>query len=461
MTSSLGPAPVWGAGPAASPTTSAGRMRAVVRELADPRYAGRRVGTAGGHAAARWLADYLTSPAATVRTDSFFLPGGVREVYATPTLSWGFGDTTSSLTFRREFCEHLASADRPAVHRGRLARADRDDVAGAWVLAPTFSPEQIGRWAATGAAGVLLPRGVDDAGWMPKLIAGPAIAALPILAVRADVHAAMVAACGSGTAWAAGSAPVRPADVTGVNVYGEFRGRAADGLAILLTAHFDGVGDDPDGTRFPAAADNASGVAVVLEAAHQLDRLLPPEVGLTVALLDAEEVGAHGSAHHAQQVKAGTYVVNVDGAAALHEAAAVEAGGPARPLLAALDQAGRATGIALAPRSDAVRQSPLRRRRPARGGNRDGHPRLPDPGRNSRPSTGINSRRGVASAGGHSRQPGPGGTTRCYVTQRGCVSHHRYPPRDQPTSWPNGATPRLSGAAVQPSVSTEVPARLI
>ena len=78
---------------------------------------------------------------------------------------------------------------------------------------------------------------------------------------------------------------------------------------------------------------------MVIEAAHQLHRSLLPKVGLSVALLDAEEIGAHGSAHHAPQVTPGTYVINVDSAAALDDAAAIEAGGPAQPLLAALDQA--------------------------------------------------------------------------------------------------------------------------
>ena len=67
-----------------------------------------------------------------------------------------------------------------------------------------------------------------------------------------------------------------------------------------------------------------------------------------MALLDGEEIGAVGSAHHAPQVRPGTFVLNVDGAAHLDDAAAVEAGGPAHPLLAALDQAGRAAGVPLA-----------------------------------------------------------------------------------------------------------------
>jgi aminopeptidase YwaD len=135
-------------------------------------------------------------------------------------------------------------------------------------------------------------------------------------------------------------------DVTGFNVLAVVRDGGPHRLSVLLTAHFDGVGDDPD-ARLPAAADNASGVAVVLEAVRQLQASLDPDIGLAIALLDAEEAGAHSSADHAPHVPAGTFVLNVDGAAELHQAAAVEAGGPAEPLLAALDQAGRQAGVPL------------------------------------------------------------------------------------------------------------------
>jgi aminopeptidase YwaD len=322
------------------------RMRAVIEALAGARFAGRRVGTPGGRAAADWLAAHVSELGASTTVDGFELPRSVREVYATPTLRWSDGDTTVALTFRREFCEHLASADRQSVHSGRIV-APNAPVAGAWVLDGGFSAERVTAWAMAGAVGVLVPRGTDEQGWMPKMIAGPAPAALPVLAVRSDIHRLMTSAASASTAWVAASAPIRTSDVTAANVYGQFRPVGPNGLAVLLTAHFDGVGDDPDGTRFPAAADNASGVAVVIEAARHLHRTLPPSIGLAVALLDAEEIGAHGSAHHAPHVTQGTYVINIDGAAALHEAAAVEAGGPAHSLLAALDQAGRATGVAL------------------------------------------------------------------------------------------------------------------
>ncbi len=71
---------------------------------------------------------------------------------------------------------------------------------------------------------------------------------------------------------------------------------------------------------------------------------------MSVAVLDAEEAGALGSAHHANRLRdtgVAPLAVNVDGAGHLHQAAAVEAGGPAHGLLAVLDQAGRHTALPL------------------------------------------------------------------------------------------------------------------
>src|SRR5690606_25915749 len=132
------------------------------------------------------------------------------------------------------------------------------------------------------------------AGWMPKMIAGPAAIGVAVLAVRTDLHERMHAVVGRATVTA--SVPLRTVDVTGVNVVAAFRPLRPARLNVLLTAHFDGVGDDPD-RRFPAACDNASGVAVVMEAARVLHGMLPPHVGLAAALLDGEEAGAYGSVH--------------------------------------------------------------------------------------------------------------------------------------------------------------------
>lgn len=313
---------------------SVDRLRNIVAELAADRFAGRRVGTPGGQAAATWLAGQLRTIGASVTADEFPV-SGVRELYRTPQLTWD-GRT---LVHRRDFVEHLASADLPAPRVGELVPAEAAELGGCWVLAPDLGVSA--RASRAGAAGLLVPRGTDEAGWMPKMIAGPPASDLPVLAVRTELHRQL-----AGASTVTASVPLRTVDVTGLNVHGVLRQPATDGLNVLLTAHFDGVGDDPD-QRLPAAADNASGVTVVLEAARLLAPAMPNGVGLAVAFLDAEEAGARGSAHHAPTVPPGTVVINIDGAAQLGDAAAVEAGGPAHALLAALDQAGRDTGVPL------------------------------------------------------------------------------------------------------------------
>ena len=58
-----------------------------------------------------------------------------------------------------------------------------------------------------------------------------------------------------------------PEDVELLNVMGRLAGKdiALDQELVGMMAHFDGLGQDPDGTMFPGANDNASGTAVMLE----------------------------------------------------------------------------------------------------------------------------------------------------------------------------------------------------
>ncbi|WP_246090317.1 M28 family metallopeptidase [Nonomuraea deserti] len=330
---------------------SAARMLATVHELARDSYAGRRVGTPGGRAAAAWLAERLRELGGEVELDSFPV-ADVRELYATPELAWSAGGRVRRLRHRRDFVEHLASAESPHPRAAPLAAASEADLSGRWVLA------EAGDWAqaceraeAQMAAGVLIARGTDPEGWMPKMIAGPAARAVPIIALRTDQHANLADALTVGPVHVTGSMPLRQVAADGHNVHARFprasrTGRAEAGPRVLLTAHYDGVGDDP-GVRLPAAADNASGVAAVLEAARVLSVSPAIRAELSVAFLDAEETGAWGSAHHAPALPADTLVINLDGAAHLHQAASVEAGGPAHALLATLDQAARLTGVPL------------------------------------------------------------------------------------------------------------------
>jgi hypothetical protein len=323
------------------------RMAATVTTLAGTPFTGRRVGSAGGAAARAWLAQHLADLSATVTLEPFAVRH-VPEVYATPAVHWHDGHATHRLAFGREVAVHLASADQPLIRPGGLLVAGAGDPAGRWLVVPAGMTLFDAYGHAHGALGLLLGRGVDADGWQYTMLAGPASGPLPILTLDTATHAELRAVAETGGGRLSGNTPIRRLDVAGTNVHGTwFTGTSAD---VLLTAHYDGVGDHP-GLRQPAAADNGSGVAVVLEAARVLNGHLPAAVRLSVALLDGEEAGALGSAHHAAQLrKAGTapLVINVDGAGNLHTAAAVEAGGPAHALLAALDQAGRHIGLPLA-----------------------------------------------------------------------------------------------------------------
>ncbi|GIJ52396.1 hypothetical protein Val02_92820 [Virgisporangium aliadipatigenens] len=323
------------------------RMASMVATLAGDAFAGRRVGSTGGAAARAWLGEYLAGLGAEVVVDPFPVRS-VPEVYAAPVVTVHDGAAQRHPAFGRQVGLHPASADVPLSRRGRLGVAGAGDPAGVWLV----MPDGISLFDAYGhaehAAGLLLARPVDAHGWQYTMLAGPDPGPLPILCLDPDTHTELLALASTGVGELSANAPIRRPDVPAANLYARFRtgGRGE----ILLTAHVDGVGDLP-GLRQPAAADNASGVAVVCEAARLLAPTLPDGVGLCVALLDAEEVGALGSAHHTTRLaRSGTrpMVINVDGAGHLHQAAAVEAGGPAHALLAVLDQAGRHTGVPLA-----------------------------------------------------------------------------------------------------------------
>jgi Zn-dependent M28 family amino/carboxypeptidase len=120
---------------------------------------------------------------------------------------------------------------------------------------------------------------------------------------------------------------------------------ALDNAPLLVGAHYDGVGDDPAGERIPGAADNAAGVAVILELARVLMHVhAPPRRPIILAAFDGEEVNALGSQAYAHVLKRqglAPLVINLDGAARFNEAVWVEPGGPADALVDALDQAGQ------------------------------------------------------------------------------------------------------------------------
>lgn len=78
-----------------------------------------------------------------------------------------------------------------------------------------------------------------------------------------------------------------------------------EGSLTLLAAHFDSISQGQDGAilaEAPGADDNASGVAVLLEAARALADL-PTDHGVGFVFFNVEEVGQHGSKQFAKEWK--------------------------------------------------------------------------------------------------------------------------------------------------------------
>jgi hypothetical protein len=83
------------------------------------------------------------------------------------------------------------------------------------------------------------------------------------------------------------------------NVLGRLNGRdsALRDEVVILGAHYDGGGVDPDGTVYPGAEDNASGTSVILALARTLASAPRSARTVVLAAWGAEEQGAWGSKH--------------------------------------------------------------------------------------------------------------------------------------------------------------------
>lgn len=278
--------------------------------------AGRLAGTRGARLAARHLAARLRDlglrPAgragylAPVEVTAARLTGPVR--LAAGGREW---------RHRRDFAEvaHLSAGGTVEGPLKVVADGEeraRRELAGAVVLVPEI-PEGFDLRATADLAAEIGVRALlvadGERPWMPKGVFGSREGRIPVLRVRASVARELRGRDG---------APVRvelPLEVGSArcaNVLAVLPGRRAD-RAVFLTAHYDHLGDDPGGPRFPGAQDNASGVVAVLAAVEQLVRGDPPDCDVLVAFLTGEESGGWGArALLADPPRTPAAAVNVD-----------------------------------------------------------------------------------------------------------------------------------------------------
>ncbi len=128
------------------------------------------------------------------------------------------------------------------------------------------------------------------------------------------------------------------------NVLVEIPGTSPDSGLVMLLAHYDSV---PAG---PGAADDAAGVAVLLELARQL-KLRPPPVSVLLLLSDGEEVGLLGAQlfveHHPRAPEV-EVVLNFEARGSRGPSLMFETFGPTRALVGALAAAPRLLSNSLA-----------------------------------------------------------------------------------------------------------------
>jgi aminopeptidase YwaD len=248
-----------------------GMQRDLVR-LCAADFAGRRIGTDGHDRAAAWLAARMDALGLAVEPFEFTLDLPVLTLSGAPTVAIWKEDELSwaPLTHRQDFAEHPASAECPQPITGQARRWQAGaDVREAWIILDSVPPHEalqaLGtQLAAQGAVGLLLPQDATAEGYLGKRVVPATPIALPVIAVRSDLLPDL-----EGRRVQA-HLPVQRVSAHGRIVLGRVDSTDADldPAPLIVGAHYDGVGDDPGGLRIPGAADNAAGVAVVLELAH-------------------------------------------------------------------------------------------------------------------------------------------------------------------------------------------------
>ena len=307
------------------------RAFAEIETLTGSPYRGRQAGSPQAHAAGAYIAqrfaEYGLQPAGVDGT--YFQPFPVLYTTLTETpelIVTGPGGATHEYAFRQDYATIVryyagsGEAEGPViwVHDGRHADYDGVDAVGKVVLCREHGEEDQARNALEhGAVGLLLltdpaARPLDRIGpyrdvWVP----------VPIPALRVSPTVAQDLLAGSGltlddltirfdsyplSTTARLVVALRTDEAArGRNVLGVLPGRdpAYADQVVIIGGHYDHMGQDPDGTAWVGANDNASGVAVLLEIARSWqEQGYVPRRTVLFGAWDAEEMGLVGSRYY-------------------------------------------------------------------------------------------------------------------------------------------------------------------
>ncbi len=292
-------------------------------ELASDAYAGRQGGSPGGRQAAAYIArhfeDLGLEPAGTDGyLQPFMLPyveeAGLPALVITDAGAMVHDDLVFAEDYRHAMGGYAAGGDAEGavVWLGGCQPSDYDahDVSGEIVMCRYLQGvDQAARAAEEGAEALLLVTGEERRIALRRaLFEAPKAEGIPTLLITTEVSELLLGAGGV-------SADLGPLDATarvtvdlaeageaeGVNVLAALPGAdpALRDRVLVVGAHFDHLGVDPNGVVYSGANDNASGVAALLEIARSWQEAnYRPDVTVLFAAWDGEEQGLLGARHY-------------------------------------------------------------------------------------------------------------------------------------------------------------------
>jgi len=310
------------------------RMLARVRALADPAWNGRQAGTDGNQAAAEYIADQFAQfglqPAGDEGTYYQWFDASQMILSATPTLSVKSDDGTElnlthGVDFRVLLGEQAGAGEaRGAVLYVKDLRDQQLHLGGRVALAKSSGDSLLdARDASARGAGALLvmtDKWSDEMATRSSDQSLPMTTAIPVFELSRQASQVVLDLAGF-RAWELDGAPpalqiplqahamvqlaVTPT-VELPNVLGVLPGSDPNlaGQVIVVGAHFDHLGSLPDGTTYPGANNDASGIATLLEIARVWHEAgYRPRRSLLFAAWNGTELGRLGSEYYARHPK--------------------------------------------------------------------------------------------------------------------------------------------------------------
>ncbi len=301
-----------------------------VQTLAQPAWAGREAGTAGNEAAAQYIAEsfaeYGLQPAGDNGTYFQHFAMSQTALITTPVLALfgADGSLVQSLRYDVDFRELIGGCAgdgraESAVIYVKDSRLDDLQLGGRVLLTHAGSdPWQDAQNAAQRGAGALLlttNKWPSDMAVKTHDLRPLGAQTIPVFELTGEASDALFELAGY-TPWQLAKAPpALPLPVSALvdvqlamtptvltaNVLGVLTGSDPDlaNEVVIVGAHLDHVGSLPDGTIYPGANNDASGVAVLLEIARLWhEKGYRPRRTVLFAAWNATEMGLLGSNHY-------------------------------------------------------------------------------------------------------------------------------------------------------------------